>query len=233
MIDIHTHVIFDVDDGSKSIESSVEMLKFAKKIGTSDLICTPHYIKGAFETPKETIVENFNALKPYAEEIGINIYLGQEIAVDRVANDFIKSGSVLTLNNSRYALLEFPYDDFVDISNICYELKVSGFIPIIAHVERYSYVNIRDVETFISDGALIQINSSSVVESFFSIERRRVSSYLKNGLVHFVASDVHSFRKNTLSDAYEFIIYKYGQDFADKLFIENGKKVLQNEEIKF
>ena len=147
-------------------------------------------------------------------------------------NEIVKGGSVFTLNKSRYVLLEFDYNNFVDIGNICFELKVCGYIPIIAHIERYTYVDASDVEEFIDSGALIQINASSVVDGIFAKYRKKVDKYLKLNLVHFVASDIHSGRKYLLDKAYLAIKKKFGKERADKLFIENGKRVINNEIIE-
>ncbi len=232
MVDIHTHIIHKVDDGAKSIENSISMIEMAKRAGTTDIICTPHYRKGYFETAKGEIENCFNELIERAKDLNVNLYLGQEVATNRVVNELIKSGSVFTLANSRYVLLEFDYNNFVDISNVCFELKVCGFVPIIAHVERYTYVDASDVEEFIDSGALIQINASSVVDGIFAKYRKKVDKYLKLNLVHFVASDIHSGRKYLLDKAYLAIKKKFGKERADKLFIENGKKVINNEFIE-
>ncbi len=229
MVDIHTHIIHKVDDGAKSIENSIAMIEMAKSAGTTDIICTPHYRKGYFETKNCEIENCFNELIERTKDLNVNLYLGQEIATNRVVNELVKSGSVFTLANSRYVLLEFDYNNFVDISNVCFELKVCGFVPIIAHVERYTYVDASDVEEFIDSGALIQINASSVVDSIFTKYRKKVDKYLKLNLVHFVASDIHSGRKYLLDKAYLAIKKKFGKERADKLFIENGKKVIKNE----
>ncbi len=232
MVDIHTHIIHRVDDGSKNIENSLSMLEMAKRAGTSDIICTPHYRKGYFETEKQEIEACFSELSERAKDIGVKLYLGQEVATNKVVNELVKSSSVFTLANSRYVLLEFDYNNFVDIANICFELKVCGYIPIIAHIERYTYVDASDVEEFIDSGALIQINASSVVDSIFTKYRKKVDKYLKLNLVHFVASDIHSGRKYLLDKAYLAIKKKFGKECADKLFIENGKKVIKNETIE-
>lgn len=232
MVDIHTHIIHRVDDGSKNIENSLAMLEMAKSAGTTDIICTPHYRKGYFETEKQEIESCFIELTDRAKDIGVNLYLGQEVATNRVVNEIVKGGSVFTLNKSRYVLLEFDYNNFVDIGNICFELKVCGYVPIIAHIERYTYVDASDVEEFIDSGALIQINASSVVDGIFAKYRKKVDKYLKLNLVHFVASDIHSGRKYLLDKAYLAIKKKFGKERADKLFIENGKKVINNEIIE-
>lgn len=226
MIDIHSHVIFGVDDGSPSLEMSVELVKKAREAGVTDLICTPHYRLRQFETPIDVIKENFFALKEKTRDIGVNLYLGQEIAVKN--QKFFSQHEYLTLANSRYVLLEFDYNNYVDIDSIVYDLKIDGLIPVIAHVERYAYVKADDIRQFVSDGAKIQINADSVCGGMFSPFKNKVMKYLKLGLVDFVASDMHLTRDYKLKEAYNIISKKFGKDRANQLFHDNALNIINN-----
>ncbi len=231
MIDLHSHLIPNIDDGSGSLEKSIEMLETEKKAGVSDIVCTPHFRLGCFETPIEEIMKKFNLLKNEAEKLGINLYLGQEIAMKRLSVQKVSEGGFLTLANSKYILLEFDYNNYDDISDICYNFSVLGFVPIVAHVERYSYVSQHDVEDIIEAGGLIQINASSVCEGLFGHYRKKVEAYLKKDLVHFVASDFHSYRKFELQKAYSIVKKKFGEKRAQALFEGNARCVINNEEL--
>lgn len=228
MIDIHSHVIFSVDDGSDSLEKSIELVTKAKNAGVKDLICTPHFRLKQFETPVEVIKQNFEKLKERAEDIGVNLYLGQEIALKNLK--VFRQHQFLTLADSSYILLEFDYNNYVDIDSIVYDLKIDGYIPVIAHIERYTYVRTADVKQFINDGAKIQINADSVCGGMFSPFKKKVMKYLKLGLVDFVASDMHYNRAYKLSDAYKIIVKKFGKNTAEQLFELNARNVLNNTE---
>ncbi|MGN0819726.1 MAG: tyrosine-protein phosphatase [Christensenellaceae bacterium] len=228
MIDIHSHVVFSVDDGSDSVQTSVELIKKAKKTGVTDLICTPHFRLRQFEAPVSVIEKNFACLKNQAQGLGVNLYLGQEIALKNLA--LFRQRKFLTLAGSRYVLLEFDYNNYVDIDSIVYDLKIDGYIPVIAHVERYAYVTSDDVRQFVKDGAKIQINADSVCDGMFSHFKRKVMKYLKLDLVDFVASDMHSHRPYKLAEAYSVIVKKFGQKRADNLFENNPRNVINDAE---
>ena len=226
MIDIHSHFIFGVDDGSRDLSSSLEMLEQANRDGVSDIICTPHFRKGVFETPAEVIKKHFDELKA-ANPYPINLYLGQEIAKHRGMFSRIASGELFTMNGTRYVLLEFKYAEDSEIEDTILDAKYSGYKPIIAHVERYEYVKEKDVKRFIEAGALIQVNADALVLKRGARYKRRVEKYLKHRLVHFVANDMHHSREYCMKKAYEYVSAKFGTDYADDLFINNAKVLLQ------
>ena len=225
MIDIHSHILPAVDDGSKSIEQSLEMLKEAERQGITDIILTPHYRLG-YLTKRESIEKSFAELKSAAQENGINIslYLGQEIfAFDDIVKS-LKAGKLFSMNESKYVLVEFSLKHEMDISETVYMLKVNGFIPIVAHLGRYFYADIETAREIKETGGLIQINATSLCGSL--LRRKKAMNFIKEGLVDFVASDVHYKRKNDMLKAYNIVSKKFGANVADKLFTENAKILL-------
>lgn len=223
MIDVHSHVIPFVDDGSGSLERSLTLLETAEKDGVTDIVCTPHYRRSSFETDKATIKENFELLRLH-NTTKINLYLGQEIAYNPSVFRKIDSGELLTYNGSKYILLEFHYVDYVDISGVAFECRIRGLTPVIAHVERYEYLTADDVEEIRESGALIQMNASSLMRG--SHYRSVAKKYLKRDLVDFIASDIHVGRNYCMSKAYEFVKKKYGAERAENLFRENAKVLI-------
>ena len=224
MIDIHSHVIPFVDDGSGSLENSLKMLKTAEENGVTDMVCTPHYRRSFFETPKETLIENFELLKRY-NDTSVRLYLGQEIAFDKGVYKLLEENKLLTFNGTKYVLLEFHYVDYVDVSGVVFEFKLRGFKPIIAHIERYEYLSEADIEELYFGGALIQVNASSL--KLGSHYRAKVKKLLKKNLVHFIASDVHTGRNYEMEKAYRFVRKKYGEDRADALFFKNAAAIIK------
>jgi len=226
MIDIHAHVLPFVDDGSKSVEDSIDLLKEAKNCGVTDIVATPHF-KNNFKASKSQILESFNTLMPHAKEIGINLYLGQELKhySGDLAN--LLKQEHFTINNSNVVLLEFDSFQEEDISEVAYSFSKKGFVPVIAHVERYPYcLDGFTIEEIKSCGGLIQVNASSVVGKLGKKIKKFVFNLIKYGLVDFIASDIHSFRENDMKKAYDLVSKKFSKEVAEKLFINNQKEYI-------
>ena len=210
MVDIHTHVIPYVDDGSPNLETSIEMIKHEISIGVDSIICTPHHIYHRYEKSVEEIKSNFLLLKEAVEKenLPIKLYLGQEICYSH-REDIIKmlqEGKLLTLNNTNRVLLEFHFTrEPEDLLDIIYNFSIHGYEVIIAHVERYEWMTLDKVIALKGEGALIQINSNSYLGLTTWKEKRFTKLLLKKGLVNYVASDTHSFRPSTLDKSYKKI----------------------------
>ena len=210
MVDIHTHVIPCVDDGSPSLNESINMIKHEIAIGVDTIYCTPHHIYKRYEKSVEEIKSQFELLKKEVEKenLPIKLYLGQEICYthreDTIA--MLKSGKLLTLNNTNRVLLEFSFTrEPEDVLDVIYNFNVNGYEVIIAHIERYEWMTIDKVKALRSEGALIQINSNSYLGMTTWKEKRITRKLLKLGLVDFVASDTHSFRPSSLDKSYKKI----------------------------
>ena len=229
MIDLHAHILPFVDDGSASMESSIEMLKKAKDDGVTDLILTPHFCVGEYDVSVEKIKEIFDELKSKAKENGIdiNLYLGQEIFIRKGYKELFKNNKLLTLNDTKYILIEFDTHNDFDIAEAVYELKHMGYNPIVAHFERYTYADAIDAEEIKNLGGLIQVNAEVFVKKTKIKQYKRVKALLKAGLVDFVSSDVHDFRENSLKKAFEIVTKKFGEKTANDLFIENAKLIIK------
>lgn len=229
MIDIHTHLLPNVDDGSNSEEISIKELFKAQDMGVTDLVLTPHFRMNYRSTPSE-LKQTFNDFKTKAIDAGVkvNLYLGQEIFVTSRFNKHFSNGDFLTMNDGKYVLLEFNGSNDESASEAVYETKRLGYFPIIAHVERYNNVSIDDIKSLKSEGAIIQVNAGSFFPKFFGKKDtyKKAKAIMENGFCDIVASDVHSFRENRLLDAKLLIEKKYGADVAEKLFEINPKKVL-------
>lgn len=227
MIDIHSHVISNVDDGSSSIDASINLLKDAINEGVTDLICTPHYRHKMFETSIEDLKKQFEklVLEAKKQNLPINLYLGQEIYLRRpkALNEYFNNGLLMTMNNTNWLLLEFSYTNDIDISEVVYNAKLNGYNSIIAHIERYEYVDLDQAIDIKNTGAMIQVNASSINGKYGFKTKRRVLKLIKNGLVDFVASDIHETRQNGMAKAYNLITKKFGSDVANRLFKENAK----------
>lgn len=227
MIDIHSHLLPLVDDGSASIESSIRRLKDAQNSGVTDIILTPHYKSGYRKTPQELreIFSKFNEEK-IKQNVSVNLYLGNEILYGKNTRKTLKEQNVLTLNGTKFVLIEFDYFNVTDVTEVVYGLVRDGFTPIVAHVERYSYVSIGDIAEMKNLGGLIQVNASSFVGECSLRLKRRVKKLFKEDLVDFVASDEHVDRKNNLQLAKDYVTKKFGSETATRVFVENAKKII-------
>lgn len=232
MIDIHSHLLYGVDDGADTIEESLEMLKDAKMQGIHTIFLTPHYRHGMFSYPQELIRTHIQELKKYAQQIGIQIYLGTEYHVNSHMLENLKAGRCDTLGNSNYVLVEYKQDsEFSFMKSSLQELLFHGYIPIVAHVERYVCMckNMKNVDTVIDMGVLLQVNADAVLGLQGLRMKRHTKNLLKNRYVSFVASDSHGVkeRKNNLGKCREYLLKKYDEDYVDEILEKNAMAILE------
>ncbi len=214
MIDIHTHLIPNFDDGSKSLEMTKKMLDEHVRIGINTIYLTPH--QNANNKNKLELVERFEKLKEELKDYPINFYLGSEIYYYNGLIDDLKNDRCLTMNNTKYVLVEFSTRTETNIADIIYEIVIAGFKPIVAHIERYQYLSENDYLEIKSNGALIQVNS----KSFENKEYKKILKFLlKNKLIDFIASDCHNDtnRNVDFTEAIKIISKKYKDQF-DHIF---------------
>ena len=237
MIDMHSHIIPAIDDGSRNVKETFNMIKEAKEVGFTDIIMTPHFLLNSYEPDKEEI----NLLKNKFQEIlkneniEIRLHSGMEIYISDKLEELLNNNRVLTLNDSRYILIELPLATKVNYLDYILNLLRSFSIkPIIAHPERYTCVqeNPELVQQFIDNGALIQCNYGSILELYGKKAKQTFKILLKNNQVDFLGSDSH--RENTIYPLIPKAIKKIKKIIGDKVFYkistENPKKVLNNEE---
>ena len=236
MIDIHCHILPEVDDGSRSLNESIEMAMIAKEQGITKIVNTSHYhpdfrYKKGEELLKE--LEDFNnVLKE--NMIDIEVLIGNEIYYTKDLIKEIDELDFYTLNNSRYILIELPPTNFPkDLCNIVYELKEKNYIPVFAHVERYREVqeNPELIYEVINAGAIIQVNSHSILGKSGKELQKVCNTLLNRYMVHVVGTDAHSSKRRTpiFLDAYKYVSEKYSKEMADDLFIKNNNAIINNE----
>lgn len=236
MIDMHNHILFGVDDGAKTIENSIELIKEEVKKGVSHIIFTPHYKNKGLELDMDKIANNFVDLKELAlnEKLNVKLYLGNEIYFGSNYYEVLEKGRFNTLAESNYILIEFSVlDTPKNIAEMCYEARLKGYYPIIAHVERYSslYYNIELLKDVLNEGAHLQVNASTLVNKESKESNKFTSFLLKNELISFVASDVHDTddRCFYLDEAYKRLKKTCNDSYVDKIFYINQQKILSNE----
>lgn len=226
MIDIHSHLLPCVDDGSDSAEKSFALLKEAAFYGVTDMILTPHSVL-RFNLDTTELESVFEMFKQAVLElgVGVNLYLGQEIFFPPDFAEELKK-PLFTLNGTRYVLAEFDFYEKTDVSDAVYEMTLKGYKPIVCHAERYTYLTTEDVKAIKQCGGEIQLNADSIVDKNLKGDYKRAKAILREGLCDYVASDMHCGRVNCMAKAYALIEKKYGKPAADKLFTENARKII-------
>ena len=235
MIDFHSHILPGIDDGSRSIEQTIRMLKEAKEAGFTKIISTSHYMEGYYESDETERIELLNEVQKNIS--GIELYLGNEIYITNNMIDLIQNKQASTINNSKYVLFEFPLSaKSMNDKEVVYRLIENGFVPVIAHPERYSYVqdNPEYIEELAEMGALFQANYGSIIGMYGKKAEKTLKKLLKNDLIRFFGTDSH--RIDQVYTKMPKILKKLHKVLSDEeieqFTVINPQKVLNNEEIE-
>lgn len=236
MIDIHSHLLPGIDDGPPDLERALAMCQLAAADGTTAMVATPHLRHERWWNGDRPRLEQLAEQLRQAAPAGLEIHLGGEIAVRSQIYEEIPrlpDGDLLTLAGSRYVLLEFhPRGLGPEPQELVHELRVGGWVPILAHPERISWL-MRDLallERLIAEGALLQLTAMSVIGAMGKIAHLAAKELLDAGWVHFLASDAHdvTVRPPGLRAAYWHVAQSYGEPLAHALCFENPRAVLEN-----
>ena len=219
-----------MDDGSKTLEQSIEMLRMADAAGTTDLVCTPHANRNYKFEPlvirdrlKELEAGISGAVKLYT---GCDFHLSYENIQDAIVNP-----RKYTINQNSYLLVEFS--DMLIFRNtmeIFGRLQEAGMVPIVTHPERNELLQQRleEIAQWVEAGALVQVTGQSLLGHFGRKAAEFAKSLLERRLVHFIASDGHDLkhRPPRMDDAHAWLVKHYGKPLADTLCIENPRATL-------
>lgn len=237
-IDIHSHILPGLDDGSDDWEQSLRMASIAAEDGISKIVCTPHWSPVFPDNGRNRIlaaVEEFR-IRITDEAIPIEVYPGCELVVDFDLPQKIGSGEVLSINDERrFALVEMPHEILPPkLERFFWRLQVEGITPILGHPERNRQIlnNHSMLPGWIEAGALIQITAGSLAGYFGKQVRKLCTEMLRHRFVHFVATDAHSDtgkRNPALSEAREIVADIIGSEAAEKIFLENPSCILRGE----
>lgn len=240
MIDIHSHVLPGVDDGSPDMGMSLDMLALAAESGVHTLVATPHCnIPDEYDNYRSPELEElFEDLvfRAELENIPIRLCRGMEIFATPELPDLLREGRVWTLNGSRYFLTEFAFREDPDFCReILSECRKLGYVPVIAHPERYFFLQ-DDPELayeWCTGGYVLQINKGSLLGRFGPIVKETAEQLLTHGLAACVASDAHrSFARSTyMSDIRAYLDEAFGEDYRRLLLEENPARILNGREL--
>lgn len=235
MIDFHSHILPGIDDGSRNLEQSIQIINEAKNAGFTKIISTSHYMENYYECNEEKRKKLLEQVQK--STYGIELYLGNEIYITNNIVQLLKNGQASSINNSKYVLFEFPLTQTKPMNDkeVIYRLVENGYIPIIAHPERYPFVQANPKYLFeLSDmGALFQANYGSIIGMYGIKAKRTLKRLLKENLISFFGSDVH--RTNQVYIKMPQILKKLKRILSDDKIREfteiNPQKVLDNKEI--
>lgn len=230
--DIHSHIIPNVDDGSPNDQTTLSMLQRAYNDNVKNIILTPHYNEKRHLTVN--VKEHIEHMNELAKKIAsdLNLYYGNEIYFTSNTIRLLQDNKVATLANSDYVLIEFSFmTDYKKIESATRELLYNGFLPIIAHPERYLCLNkdIDRIESLKNLSAKIQINADSLLNGKFRT-KRFIKKLISYDWVDFIASDCHDIavRPPDIGKCVEYLNKKFGESITEKLLYSNPQCIINN-----
>jgi protein-tyrosine phosphatase len=235
IIDIHSHILYGVDDGSKSLQESLNMIKISYDEGVRQLVLTPHYEKGRNHYKKAQLQEHFEILQREAAQSypELLLYLGNEILYENGITEDLKKGKIHTLNGTKYVLVEFsPDDSYSVIYHAFKELIQARFRPILAHVERYYCLQKKMARIYELRelGVHLQMNGESIPGKLFSEHSRWCRKLLKEEQISFIGSDAHNCdtRSPTLAKSIQWMYKNLSESYCNKILFEYPQMMLEN-----
>lgn len=237
MIDFHTHILPNLDDGARSIEEAHNLLKEAEKAGFDSVVYTPHFIEEYYETnvkEREVWLETFS--RKFYDLDNIKTYLGSEIFLTNNIMNLLENAKASTINNTSYVLFELPMEsEPEDLYEILYQLKRNKVVPILAHPERYPYIQKEPdiIYELIQEGVYMQSDYGSVIGENGNRAKRIINKMLENNLVHFLGTNAH--RENTIykkiPQILEILNGYIGEEKLYELTTKNPDLALHNKKI--
>ncbi|MCR4804794.1 MAG: capsular biosynthesis protein [Clostridia bacterium] len=228
MIDLHCHLLPYVDDGANDLEEAIELLSLEAKQGVTEICLTPHLRKGIFETPDEKIRAQYERIRPIAESKGLKLHLSREYHWDELTRERLEDGDVIPMGQN-VLLTEFSARySVVELLQAVKMVRTFGYVPLIAHVERYPLTTEALMRELREMGAYIQVNADAVLGYDGRYVKKLAWSLLKEGLADVIASDAHSTgaRPPRMRECREQIRKKLGEPQAERLLSENPGTIL-------
>lgn len=229
MIDVHNHLLYGVDDGPKNINDSIILINKLKDFGYTDIILTPHYMKNT--KYNKNAVDNTTVFENLKTKVdGVNLYLGNEIYIDNDIQKLLDDNEIIGLNKTNYLLIEIPVNNsLLNLDSILFNLISNNYIPILAHVERYSIFkdNYSLIDKYHKMGVLFQGNLLDLVGDFGLNSKRLLKRLLKDKYISFIGTDMHNFMDNKkYNKAIKKLKHICDNNYYNDLTINNAKKII-------
>ena len=253
MFDIHSHIIYGVDDGARTLEEAAELVAMDIREGAEAIIATPHYyvdepsdpevIRTRLEELRKYLAETGKGLFPDAsggnpadagEEDRIQLYEGNEVLWFDSMTEKLQSGEILTLGGSRFTLIEFyPAESYSTILRAVRKVRTAGYRPIIAHAERFRGLRENGLSEVIDQGAYIQLSTEPFGGAFFDNTTRFVRDAAKRGECHFLGTDMHRPDRRAPKAAKGIAWIRKNCPDAEALLWDNADRMLDDEDFLY
>ena len=240
MIDLHSHIIPEVDDGPPDWQTTMEMCRIAVADGVDTMVATPHMLDGVYNVDRETIIKKTAELKDrlHQENVNLSVLPGADVHTDFEFVEVLRRGELVTINDTgKYILVEFPHEVLPkSVDKLLFSIQMAGTIPIITHPERHYIIQKKPdiVYRWVQAGNLIQITAASITGEMGKPAKNCSKRMLKSGLVHVVASDAHSstWRAPGLSHARKIVTEILSEDLANDIFIQRPQAIVDGKEFE-
>lgn len=239
MFDIHSHIIYHIDDGSRTPEESLALIRQDSAEGARDIIATPHYYV-QYPTDPDRIRAELATIQNMADADGLDVHLypGNEVLWFDSMTERLQSGEILTLADSHYTLIEFyPEEGYQTILRAVRNVRNAGYRPIIAHAERFRAMQEHGLEEVRDLGAYVQLSTEPLshkgLSGLLDRETKFIQKALKNQQADFLGTDMHrtDHRPPVLRDAIRWIEKNLDPDYADDVLKRNAETILRDAEI--
>jgi protein-tyrosine phosphatase len=235
LIDLHCHLLPGIDDGSKDLGMSLAMARMAAADGISTIACTPHILPGVYNNNGPAIRRAVTRLSQSIEKAGltISIVAGADVHIAPDLNVQLNDGRSLTLNDSRYFLLEPPHHVLPPrLEDLIFGLQAAGYIPILTHPERLSWIegHYDLIRRLGASSVLMQITAGSVMGRFGRRPRYWAQRMLDEGVCHLLATDAHNTEQRAprMADARDLVAQRLGDEEATNLVLRRPQGILNN-----
>ncbi len=232
-IDCHSHILYGIDDGAKTIEDSIAILKKMQDLGFESIILTPHY-RGDYKANnllKSLLLDSLNSVLD-ENNINIKLYLANEVRITSNMLELLEKETIKAIND--YFFLELPFTNKIyNLDKIIYELQSNNLKVVLVHPERYPYLTLNDFQKLVDNDVLLQVNYESIIGKYGFASKRMAKKLFKNNLVHLLGTDVH--RDTTIMFS-EFetikkkIIKIIGEEEFENLSYNNVKRIIDNDQ---
>lgn len=232
LIDIHQHLVYGLDDGADSRHKMLKMLAASEKQGISYVFATAHVQPGRKPFKADLYKERVEQANEWLSKAGkkLKVLYGAEVFYSREVLGELDKGAIPTMNGTDYVLVEFhPSVEYMDLYNGLREIANGGYLPILAHMERYRCLHVKTKEKIAElriFRAGMQMNSNTIIRGDRLFGGSFINTVMKNKLVDYIASDAHGMKSRpvNLLDGYDTVAAKYGRSFAEEIFCKNQLK---------
>ncbi len=235
MIDLHSHLLPGIDDGARSFDDSLKILKGLSEQGITELFLTPHYVAASsYVSSRSQNLKLYRELQTKADAagIGITLHLGNEIYIDRSISKLLKKNTISSLGDSKYLLVELPMSgEFADFEDILLSLKYEGWNVILAHPERYHsyHENYEKIYDLTEQGILLQCNLGSIIGQYGRHAKKNLKRLAKDRLIFCFGTDIHHDRDySEIAKAQKKLSKLYKPDKLKVLLEDNPRTIINS-----